>query len=208
MKNLRPLLCAAIFAVRSEAATKHRHVASTEEIVGAMLNIVQPFIDKLKTDLDASRKRARRGSVLGEYPTPWRVKEMQGISRSHVPAIRKTLALLGAVVAEADKQLRYVWVENPHPDFNVNSAVGKRDDQLICKEEAEEIMALKREAFDRAKATSRVLSFERSGGTFHYSVLAYPILEDSGMVEGIITVAFEGQQEVTARSNLPINANA
>ena len=99
--------------------------------------------------------------------------------------------MLGAVVAEVDAQLRYVWIDNPHPDFDAKLVVGKRDDELISEAEAEEIMTLKREAFVLQSPLSRVLSFNRSDGARCYSLFAYPIAEASGKVEAILTVAFD-----------------
>jgi len=95
---------------------------------------------------------------------------MQEVERSNVPGIRKALSALGAVVAEVDTQLRYVWIDNPHPDFDAKSVIGKRDDDLISKTDAEEIMSLKRETLDQEVPMSRIFSFERSDGLRYYSV--------------------------------------
>jgi hypothetical protein len=116
---------------------------------------------------------------------------MTELERANVPGVRKALRALGAVVAEVDAQLRYVWIDNPHPDFDPKSAVGKRDDELVAKADAEEIMALKQEAFARQAPISRILSFKRTDGVRCYSLFAYPIRDDSGKVEAILTVGFD-----------------
>ena len=116
---------------------------------------------------------------------------MQDVERSNVPGIHKALSALGAVVAEVDRHLRYVWIDNPHPDFDAKSVIGKRDDDLISKTDAEEIMSLKRETFDQEVPMSRILSFERSDGLRYYSVFTYPIRQPSGKVDAILTVGFD-----------------
>ena len=116
---------------------------------------------------------------------------MKDVERSSVAGVRKALAALGAVVAEVDRQLRYVWIDNPHPDFDAKAALGKRDDELISRADAEEIMALKRDAFSGQAPVSRVLSFKRSDGLRSYSLFAYPIREPSGRVDAILTVGFD-----------------
>jgi hypothetical protein len=118
---------------------------------------------------------------------------MERIYRSNVRDLRKTLAMLGAVVAEVDSHLRYVWIDNPHPDFDARLVVGKRDDELISKVDAQQIMALKRETFALQSPISRVLSFERSDGVRYYSLSAYPIREMNETVTAILTVAFDQQ---------------
>jgi hypothetical protein len=116
---------------------------------------------------------------------------MKELERSSVAGVRKALGTLGAVVAEVDRQLRYVWIDNPHPDFDPEAAVGKRDDELIAGADAEEIMALKQDTFTGQVPIARTLSFKRTDGLRCYSMFAYPIREPSGRVDAILTVGFD-----------------
>lgn len=116
---------------------------------------------------------------------------MRDVDRANVAGVRKALSALGAVVAEVDKQLRYVWIDNPHPDFEAKSVIGKRDDDLLSEADAKGIMSLKQETFDRGTPISRILSFKRSDGLRYYSLFAYPIQEASGKVQAMLTVGFD-----------------
>ena len=124
-------------------------------------------------------------------PRPPVQAQMKDLERSNVPGVRKALSALGAVVAEVDQQLRYVWIDNPHPDFDPEAAVGKRDDELISRADAEEIMALKQDTFTRQAPISRILSFKRTDGLRYYSLFAYPIRDSSGKVDAVLTVGFD-----------------
>lgn len=124
-------------------------------------------------------------------PRPPAQTQMRDLDRSNVAGIRKALGALGAIVAEVDPQLRYVWIDNPHPDFDPKAVVGKRDDELISRASADEIMALKRDTFTRREPISRILVFQRSDGPRHYSLFAYPIRDGSGKVDAILTVGFD-----------------
>ena len=124
-------------------------------------------------------------------PRPPVQTQMKDLERSNVAGVRKALSTLGAVVAEVDQHLRYVWIDNPHPDFDPKAAVGKRDDELISRADAEEIMALKRDTFTGQAPISRMLSFKRNDGLRFYSLFAYPIREPSGRVDAILTVGFD-----------------
>ena len=124
-------------------------------------------------------------------PRPPVQAQMKDLERSNVPGVRKALSALGAVVAEVDYQLQYVWIDNPHPDFDPEAAVGRRDDELVSKADAEEIMTLKQDTFTHQAPISRMLSFKRTDGLRHYSLFAYPIRDSSGKVDAILTVGFD-----------------
>lgn len=116
---------------------------------------------------------------------------MKDIERPNVAGVRNSLKVLGAVVSEVDQQLRYVWIDNPHPDFEAHAVIGKRDADLLPKAEAEQIMSLKREAFERGEAVSRIISFTRSDGLRYYSLFAYPIRDLTGKMEALLTIGFD-----------------
>jgi hypothetical protein len=117
--------------------------------------------------------------------------QMKELERSSAAGVRKALSMLGAVLAEVDRQLRYVWIDNPHPDFDPQAVVGKRDDELISTADSQELMALKQDTFTGEVPISRTLTFKRSDGFRYYSVFAYPIREPSGRVDAILTVGFD-----------------
>lgn len=116
---------------------------------------------------------------------------MDHISRPDLGRIKKTLGELGAVVAEVDRDLRYVWIANPHPDFDSSQVLGKRDDELIPAEEAHPLMELKRRTFAERRPLSRVLRFRRSDGERSYSLLAYPVRDPDEHVRSIVTIGFD-----------------
>lgn len=113
------------------------------------------------------------------------------IAKENVSAVRAALRALGLVVAEVDLQLRYVWIDNPHPDFDPHTVVGKRDDELISADDAAEIMMLKRQVIASGMPTTRVLDFRRSDGLRRYNISAVPLIDASGKVQGVITAAVE-----------------
>lgn len=115
---------------------------------------------------------------------------MQEIQRCDLLSLRRALSRLGLVIAECDEDLRYVWIDNPHPDFDAGLVIGKRDDELIARKEARQIMALKREVLTTRGRVQRVLAFERSEGVRWYSISGCP-LYDGAHVVGVVTVGFD-----------------
>ncbi len=113
------------------------------------------------------------------------------IAKENVDAVRAALRALGLIVAQVDRDLRYVWIDNAHPDFDARLVVGKRDDALIPVEEAAGLMGLKREVMASGLATTRALDFHRSDGRRRYNVSAVPLIDESGAVIGVVTAAVD-----------------
>lgn len=116
---------------------------------------------------------------------------MQQLERSALPGIRAAMRHLQFVVAEVDSSLRYVWVENPHPDFSEAAVIGKRDDELLPAAEAADIMALKQAVLDTGQPVQRVLGFQRSDAWHFYCISAIPLRDGAGAADGMITIAFD-----------------
>jgi hypothetical protein len=116
---------------------------------------------------------------------------MKRVERLYLGEARKSLRALDAFVAEIDRELRYVWIDNLHVDFDLAIVIGKRDDELLPEAEALPLMALKREVFDTRQAASCVLSFNLGEGLCFYSVFAYPIFDASAQVDGLLVVGFD-----------------
>jgi PAS domain-containing protein len=113
------------------------------------------------------------------------------IAKENIDAVRKALRALGLVVAEVDAELRYVWIENPHPDFDARDVIGKRDDELLPPEAAAGIIAFKREVLASGAPATRVLEFNRSDGRRRYNISAVPIVDASGKATGLVTAAVD-----------------
>lgn len=124
---------------------------------------------------------------------------MDHLKLSDIPGLRCAMSRLGMVVAEVDLELRYVWIDNAHPDFDPAQLVGKRDDELLPRSQAAAIMALKQESIRSGAPVTRTLKFTRSDGERAYSMSAYPVRDELGRVVSLFTVGFDA----TVRGPLP-----
>ena len=115
---------------------------------------------------------------------------MKDIPRDELPRVRDSLARLGAIVAEVDRDLRYVWIDNKHRDYEGVDVLGRRDGELMLEPDAAEVMSLKRLAFERGERVSRILHFYRPEGVRYYSFFLYPIREADGSMRSLLSVAF------------------
>jgi hypothetical protein len=73
--------------------------------------------------------------------------------------LRFAISNTHAIVARVDTDLRYVWIQNPHPTFDPNEMIGKRDDELNPGTGSEKLMALKKRTLN-----SQMSHLERISG--------------------------------------------
>ena len=100
------------------------------------------------------------------------------------------------VFAWVDPDLRYEWIFNPHPDFDPESVVGKRDDELDTGPGIDALMALKRRVFARGEQEREEIVFARSDGDRTYDITATPVEDEDGRVIRVITASLD----ITARA--------
>lgn len=115
---------------------------------------------------------------------------------------RRALEDSGLVAARVDRDLRYVWIHNPHPDFDPSAVVGKRDDELLAPEEAAEIISLKQEVLATCTKVRRVLRFDRSDGVHYYDMSGVPLFDDSGHLVGLTTVSLDVTEQKRLEAEL------
>lgn len=108
---------------------------------------------------------------------------------------RLALQNRGFVPARFDRALRYLWIYNPHPDFEPGEVIGKRDDELEDTEGARRLVALKRRVIETGKGAREEIDFERSDGTRTYDFAIEPLFDAGGAIVGGTSTAFD----VTAR---------
>ena len=106
---------------------------------------------------------------------------------------RLTVALKNApmVVAHVDRNLRYTWIHNPHPDFKPEDAIGKRDDELAQTEGAFRLTELKRQVLDGGIPARREISFMLSDRERVYDIYAEPKSDSAGKIIGLTTAALD-----------------
>ncbi|UOQ45192.1 helix-turn-helix domain-containing protein [Halobacillus salinarum] len=103
------------------------------------------------------------------------------------------LALINSpiIVAHCDLELRYTWMFNPHPDFDINKVIGKRDDQLAESDGVTALMRLKKEVIESGKTIRKKISLPHSNGLLHYDVFGQPLYNEKKDIIGAATASTE-----------------
>ena len=106
------------------------------------------------------------------------------------------------VLAQFDRELRYQWIYNPHPDFDPSQVIGKRDDELDSSEGPSQLAALKQRVIESGEGAREEISFQRSDGARTYDFTIEPILDTGGLVVGATSAAFDITERVQTEEEL------
>ncbi len=106
----------------------------------------------------------------------------------------RALALTGTIVFDQDVDLRYVRIYNGQPEFD---ALGKRDDELLPIEYAENLMGMKRRVIASGTPIREDVEVGAAAGAQLYDLWVEPIQNSGGQTTGVACVA----QDITSRKN-------
>lgn len=95
------------------------------------------------------------------------------------------------IVATADRDLRYTWIYNPHPDFKPEKIIGKSDFELSDNEGARKLTRLKQKVIDTGKSIRDEVTFPLSDGEHTYDMLLEPIRDNDKKIKGLTTASFD-----------------
>jgi PAS domain S-box-containing protein len=96
-----------------------------------------------------------------------------------------------AIFAQSDRELRYQWIHNPHPDFKAEDVLGKRDDELADSEDARKLVELKHRVLKSGIGLREEVRFKLSDGVFIYDTTIEPLRDSSNSIIGVTTAAFD-----------------
>lgn len=106
------------------------------------------------------------------------------------------------VAAQMDRELRYQWIYNPHPDFDPHAVLGKRDDELEDSEGTGQLVALKGRVLESGRGERQTIRFDRSDGVHVYDVFVEPLRDAAGGVIGVTSSSFDVTERVLAEEAL------
>lgn len=95
---------------------------------------------------------------------------------------------LTAVVAvfEQDADLRYTWIRDPYAIFDIESSLGKTDEDLFPATEASKLTNIKRMVLDRGAGAREVVRLTGVGKITTVEMLIGPLVSNSGEIIGVI----------------------
>jgi diguanylate cyclase (GGDEF)-like protein len=104
---------------------------------------------------------------------------------------RRVLQQSGLVAARVDTDLRYVWVDNVHPEFDPATVIGKRDYDIADNAGTHALVALKREVIATRQSVRQEITFPVGTEQRTYAVHGEPLFDEHGTVIGMTTVSLD-----------------
>jgi two-component system CheB/CheR fusion protein len=98
-----------------------------------------------------------------------------------------TLQNSNIILAICDTELRYTWIFNQQPDFDINKILGKRDDEIDKNEGTIALMNLKKRVLDTGKAANDTILLNSKEKVVTYNIAAQPIRDSQGNIKGVST---------------------
>ena len=90
-------------------------------------------------------------------------------------------------VFEQDRDLRYRWIHNPRLGRSVDDTVGRTDEELLPKESAEPIIALKKEVMQSGERKSMTVTIpSEAEGPLHVELYVQPTRDLYGAIDGVL----------------------
>lgn len=94
-----------------------------------------------------------------------------------------------------DRELRYKWIQNPHPGFQEKEMLGKRDDELFDRSFSADIIKEKQKAIQNGIDIHKVLMMPTPKGIHSFYIFIRPVYDDTGDINGghMISIDFSEQ---------------
>ncbi len=157
----------------------------------------QSFEYSLSTTQDGDRSYEARVSMMpnGGFVAVSRDitdhKQAEEALRVSEDRFRIALKAPGLGVTHQDRDLRYTWVHNPHPDLEPGEVIGKTDLELTTEEDGAVLMALKRGVLESGIGRHEEIRYSINGVRHYYDITVEPLRDPAGHVVGVTTVAVD-----------------
>ncbi len=106
--------------------------------------------------------------------------------------------LAPVVVYHCDRDLRYTWIVNPHPDFKPEQVLGKRDDEILPEPEVREFLAFKQRVLGTGIGEQQRIGWNHKGQLRLFDLTAEPIRDLTGAILGLTVAAYEAAPQEPA----------
>jgi two-component system, response regulator PdtaR len=117
------------------------------------------------------------------------LKQAEKELRENEEHFKLVLKNSSVIVSQVDLDLRYTWVYNPHPDFDSETVIGNRDDELAQNEGINLLMQLKQQVIDTGVGSRKNIEIPLSDRLHIYDVKVEPLKDKQGKIIGATTAS-------------------
>lgn len=119
------------------------------------------------------------------------VRKLQEGLRENEARLRVALNSTSMVLFNQDANLRYTWIHNPNPGFKAEQVMGKTDAELLPKQEAAALTAIKQQVLESGKGTRQIVRTTIAGKTLVRDLTIEPLRDSAGAVVGIVCASLD-----------------
>ncbi|WP_094228708.1 chemotaxis protein CheB [Methanolobus psychrotolerans] len=120
-----------------------------------------------------------------------KAKEVQEELRLNGERMRVALKASPVMIFNQDKELRYTWINNPHPAFSVRTVIGKTDADLLLAEDAARLTTLKRQVMESGEGTRQKVHISINRKPHFYNLTVDPLYDTASNIIGITGVSMD-----------------
>ncbi len=168
--------------------------------------VFRSFITRVTPTRDAEGKVTRWFGINTEVDELQRTREALQASeagaRQAQERIRVALKNIPLMLSNADRELRYTWVNRAHNNFSVEQFLGRRDDELLPADAIPGLIDFKRAVVENNAADRREFRILVDGALAVYDITAEPIHSADGEVTGITVAALDITERALAEGEL------
>jgi signal transduction histidine kinase len=95
------------------------------------------------------------------------------------------------IIFRQDKDLKYKWIYNPNPYFNIEDTLEKTDYELLSFHEASKLDEIKSEVINTGKNINDIVETTIQGETFIYELFVTPWMDKKNEIIGITCLSVD-----------------
>ncbi|HXF62295.1 MAG TPA: PAS domain-containing protein, partial [Caldilineaceae bacterium] len=118
-------------------------------------------------------------------------KQLERALRENEEIFRVALKNLPISISRVDRDLRYTWLYNYHPDFMRYQVLGKSMEEMGPAPEFAELARLKRQVLATGQSIRQEYTITLSDGPHVYDLTLEPFFNEQGEVEGVTRAAVD-----------------
>lgn len=112
-------------------------------------------------------------------------KKVQEALRLNEERMRVALKASPVMVFNQDKELCYIWIQNPHPIFSGKQFLGKTDADIISEDDALRIISIKQNVLETKTGARQEVAITIENKTYFFDLTVEPLYNSDGDIEGI-----------------------
>ena len=112
-------------------------------------------------------------------------KRIEAELQANEESLRLALKSVDMALFHQDRDLRYTWMYSPQLGYAPQDVIGKMDSELMPPEEAQPVVALKRQVLETGVGDRAQVSVTARGRKYYFELAVEPLRDAAGQIVGV-----------------------